>query len=398
MSKPRALILGGGFAGVAAAKALASNSKISTTLIDKSSYQLYYPSLYEAACEEITRQTVTVPLQQIFVRSSVKVVRGEVSTVDKEKKLVHLRSGEDFEYDYLVIALGAESNDFGIKGVAEHAYVFRELKETMLLRDHLRTVFHLSHERGKETVRIAVCGGGFSGVELAAELRHHLTRMIREYHTEAVDIQILEAGPQLLPGMTEGVLKLAEAKLRSLNIEIRLNDAVLEIKRDGVRMKSGEWIPADAIIWTAGTKSNPLPADMGLPIDGKGRPVVNNSLAVLGHPDIYVAGDLAGHTDPRNGRGIAPQASYATQMGKLVGQNIGRSVNKLPLKKFHPGQLQVIIPVGHNDAIFFDKGKVSTGWWPSFLRKLIEFNYLVSLFGPLRSWPIFWAEMQVMTD
>ncbi len=394
----KVVILGGGFAGVATAKALSGNSKVAVTLVDKNSYQLYYPSLYEAACEEVTRQTVTIPLSQIFPRGSVELVRGEVTAVNKAEKKVALKSGQNLDYDYLVLTLGAESNDFGIKGVREHTYIFRDLKETVLLRDHIRTIFHLSHERGKEEINVVICGGGFSGVELAAELRHHLGHITEEYHTEVINITILEASPQILLGLDSRVTELSGERLKKLNIDIKLGDPVAEVKKDGVRLKSGTFVPSDVTVWTAGTKSNPIPAAMGLPLDHKGRPVVNESLAVLGYPDIFAAGDLAGFTDPKSGKGIAPQAHYAIEMGRLIGKNIARSVDKLPLRQFHPDALQIIVPVGHNDAVFYDQGRVSSGWWPSFLRKLVEFNYLVSIFGPLKAWPIFWAEMQVMTD
>lgn len=396
--RKKVLILGGGFAGVAVGKALSSSSKVQATLIDRSSYHIYHASLYEAATEEISRETVCIPLRHIFDSSSVEVLKDEVLKVDKAKRLVHLKSGDRHEYDFLVVALGASSNDFGIKGVQEHAFMFREFKETMLLRDNLRTTFHLADERGQEHIRIVICGGGFSGVELAAELRHHLDKLGAEYPAEKVEITILEAGDQILPGLDKRAVKLAADKLRQLKVDLTLGDPVAEVKKDGVRLKSGRWVPSDLTVWTAGTKPHDLPEKMGLPLDERGRPAVNEFLAVLGYPEIYVAGDLAGFTDPKTGRGIAPQAYNAIQMGKVVGENILRSLSKIPLKKFRPGPVSYIIPVGHNFAISYLNGRVSSGWWPSFLRKLIEFRYLVSLFGPFKAWPIFWAEVKVMAD
>lgn len=395
---PKAVILGGGFAGVAAGQVLARSGRVSTTLINRSSFHVFHASLYEAACEEIARDTVIIPLSQIFSGTGLEVVKDEATSVDKTKRSVYLKSGKSIDYDYLVLALGAESNDFGIKGVREFAYVFRELKETILLRDHIRTVFHLADERGQEEVNIVVCGGGFSGVELAGELRHHTSGMMSDYPTKKVGITILEAGPQILPGMGEGVVRLTADKLKSLKIEVKLGDPVSEIKKDGVRLKSGIWIPADVTVWTAGTKPNPLPAAMGLPVDEKGRPAVSPALNVLGYADIFAAGDLAGFTDPKTGKGIAPQAHYAIEMGKLVGKNILRLANKLSPQDFKPDPLEIIVPVGHNYAVSSFDGKISAGLWPSFLRKLIEFRYLVGLFGVVRAWPIFWQEMKVMAD
>lgn len=392
------VILGGGFAGVAAGQALARNPKVQTTLISRQSSQVYYPALYEAACEEITRQTVLIPLRQIFSETSVQVVLDQVIKVDKNKRQVYLKSGDRHDYDYLVLALGAESNDFGIKGVKEHAYIFRELKETILLRDHIRTVFHLAEERGQEQVEIVVCGGGFSGVELAAELRHHISAMVEDYPTEKVGITILEAGKQILPGMEKKVVKLTEAKLTELGITVKLGDPVGEVTKDGVRLKSGAWIPSDVTVWTAGTKPSPIPAEIGLPVDDKGRPVVSPTLNVLGYRDIFVAGDLAGFTDPKTGKGIAPQAHYAIEMGRVVGENIDRSVRGLTLKEFKPDPLDIIVLVGHNYAVASFNGRVSSGWWPLALRKIIEFRYLIGLFGIVGAWPVFWEEIKVMAD
>lgn len=394
----KVVILGGGFAGVAAAKVLARHPKISTALIDRSPNHVYHASLYEAATEEVTRDTVIIPLQQIFAGSQVRVLLDEVLKVDKVARRVYLKSGQHQDYDYLVIGLGAISNDFGIKGVKEHAYMFREFPETMLLRDNIRTTFRMADERGKEEVNVVICGGGFSGVELAAELRHHLDKLGQQYPTEQVNITILEAGPQLLVGLDSKAVDLAGEKLKELKVAVTLDDPVAEVKKDGVRLKSGRWIPSDLTVWTAGTKPHPLPADMGLPLDHKGRPAVNQSLTVLGQPDIFVAGDLAGYIDPKTGKGVAPQAHYAITMGRLAGENILRLVAKLPAKKFRPGPLEVLVPVGHNFAIGVSGQRVTAGWWPSLLRKIIEFRYLVSLFGPLKAWPIFWAEVMVMAD
>lgn len=394
----KVLILGGGFAGVAAGKALSSSPKVSTTLLDRSSYHIYHASLYEVATEEVARETVAIPLRQIFDGSRVEVLKDEVLKVDKAKRLVYLKSGDRHEYDFLVVALGAVSNDFGIKGAQEHAFMFREFKETMLLRDNIRTTFHLASERGQERVDVVICGGGFSGVELAAEFRHHLDKLALEYPISKVALTILEAGAQILPGLDSRAVKIAQNKLSELKVEVITADPVAEVKKDGVRLKSGQWVPSDLTVWTAGTKPHDLPARMGLPLDDRGRPVVNEFLAVLGQPDIFVAGDLAGFIDPKTGRGIPPQAYNATEMGKAVGENILRSISRIPLKKFRPGPVSYIIPVGHNFAISYLNGRVDSGWWPSFLRKLIEFRYLAGLFGPLKAWPIFWAEVKVMAD
>lgn len=383
---------------MAAAKALSSNSQVQVTLIDRSSFHIYHASLYEAAVEEVTRETVIIPLRQIFAGSKVTVLRDEVLKVDKDKKRVYLKSGDHRDYDYLVLALGAVTNDFGIKGVKEHAFMFREFKETLLLRDNIRTCLHLADERGQEELSIVICGGGFSGVELAAELRHHIKKLDQEYPYKKVKILILEAGKQILPGMPHKAVSLAEKKLKELDVEIHLGDPATEVKRDGVRLKSGRWVTSDLTVWTAGTKPNPIAEDMRLPVDEKGRPVVNESLAVLGQPEIFVAGDLAGYTDPKTGRGIAPQANYAIKMGELVGENIERLIGKVSLKKFRPGSLDIIIPVGHNYAVASFNGEVKDGFWPSFIRKLTEFRYLIFLLGPLKAWPIFWAEVKVMGE
>lgn len=394
----RVLILGGGFAGVAAAKVLSSSSKVQVTLIDRSSYHIYHASLYEAAAEEVTRETVAIPLRQIFAGTKVQVLKDDVLKADKKSRAVFLKSGGRHTYDFLVLALGAISNDFGVKGVREHAFMFREFKETILLRDNIRTTFHLASERGQEKVRVVICGGGFSGVELAAELRHHLEKLRGEYLAEKVEITILEAGPQILPGLDPRAVGLALAKLKDLKIEVVTSDPVAEVKKDGVRLKSGLWVPSDLTVWAAGTKAHGLPEQMALPLDDRGRPAVNEFLAVLGHPEIYAAGDLAGFTDPKTGRGIPPQAYNAIEMGKVAGENIIRSISRIPLKKFKPGPVSYIIPVGHNFAISYLDGQVSSGWGPSFLRKLIELRYLSSLFGPLKAWPIFWAEVKVMAE
>lgn len=377
---------------------MARSDKVATTLINRSSFQVFNASLYEAATEEVTRETVLIPLAEIFDGTSVESVRGELVSVDKAERRVYLKNGDHYDYDYLVLAVGAESSDFGIPGVKEYAFSFRDFKETIMLRDQFRTAFHLAKERGKNEVRIVVCGGGFSGVELAAELRHHLGKLAHEYLVPKVKINILEAGPQIMPGLSGSIPAMVAKRLKELNIDISLGDPVGEVKADGVRLKSDKFIPSDITIWTAGTKANPLPAEMGLPLDQKGRPVVNETMNVLGYQEIFAAGDIAGFLDPRTGKPIPPQAYYAIEMGSLVGQNILRSIEKVPLRKLVQSSIKYIIPIGHNQAIAYLWGLTITGVLASLLRVLIEFRYLVSLFGPIKAWPIFWAEVKVMAD
>ena len=305
---------------MAAAKILSKSDKVAVTLLNRSPYHLYHASLYEAATEEVTRKTVTIPLRQIFARSNVVAVTDEIKSVDKAKRRVTTHSGHHYYYDYLVIGLGAVSKDFAIKGVRTHAYMFGELKETLLLKDNLRTTFQMNYEKKGRVVEVVICGGGFSGVELAAELRYHLKKLQRRYPCDTVSLTILEASSQVLPGMPANVVKAATDKLKQLKVTIITSNPVAEVKKDGIRLKSGQWVPSNLTIWTAGTKPNPLPADMHLPLDERGRPVVNESLSVVGHTNIFVAGDLAGYTDPKTGRGIPPQAYNASAMGRVVGK------------------------------------------------------------------------------
>jgi NADH:ubiquinone reductase (H+-translocating) len=395
--KKKVVILGGGYAGVAAGKELVKSTKVEVTLIDRHNFHLYFPSLYEVATEEVTRQTVLIPLRQVF-GNKLNLIRDEVTSIDKVKKIVSLKSGDRHQYDYLVIALGATSNDFGISGVGEHSFTFRELNETLLLRDNIRTVFHIAKEKGKSSISLVICGGGFSGIELAAELRFHLEKMRHEYHCERVDLCILEASPQILPGMPAKVVDETIKKLKKLKIGLILGDPVGEVLHDGVRLKSGKWIQSDLTIWTAGTKSNPIPRGMGLALDEKYRPVVNEHLQVLNYPEIYAAGDLAGYTNPKTGRPIPPQAYQAEEMGKTVGENILRSIAKTNLLEFEQVDNNFVIPVGHNDSVALIYGHVITGIIPSIITHFIELNYLIKIFGISKAFPVFWSEIKVIAE
>jgi len=401
MNKPantkKVVVLGGGYAGVSAAKALNSSSDVSLTLIDRHSFQVYTSSLYEAATEEISRETVIIPFREIF-NKRVDLIQDEIVKVDKTSQTVYLKNNQSVQYDFLVVALGATSNDFGIPGVKEHAFMLRELKEAVMMRDNFRTAFHMAFERMKKEVSVVICGGGFSGVELAAELRFHLDKLQKQYSIGKVNISVLEAGPQVLPGMSPKLVEITAAKLKKLNIEIFLGDPVAEVRADGIRLKSGKWIASDVTAWTAGTKPNPLPQDMVLPLDDKNRPVVNESLQVVGLPNVFVAGDLAGYINPKTSRPIPPQAYQAIVMGKLSGENILRSIKKLPLKTFKPKANDFIIPVGHNDSVAIIFGQIITGILPSILIKFVEFEYLAKLFGVLKAWPKFWAEVRVIME
>ena len=394
---PKVLILGGGFAGVAASKVLFSSSWVKTTLVDERDAQLYYPSLYELAAEEVTKQTVLIPYSEIF-GSQLNFIKTTVDKIDKENHQVYLQNGEIESYDFLVVALGAVNNDFGIPGVKEHAFMFRNCDETLAIRENIITAFKMSKERNKEEVSIAICGGGFSGIELAAELRHHLERVAKDYGNPKVTINIIEAGSQILPGMPQKVVSLTEQKLHDLKITVLLSSPVAAVTGKSVKLKTGQEISSDVVIWTAGTRPNPIISNMGLALDEKGRPVVNESLQSINYPEVFVIGDLSGYLNPKTGRPIPPQAYNAIAMGKLTGANILRLVTGLDLKEFEPEASDFIIPVGHDNAVALFGKNVVHGWYPALLRTFIEFRYLVSILGIFRALPAFFSEVKVLAE
>jgi len=321
-SSPHLLIIGGGFAGLWATRAL-RDAPLHITLLDRGNHHLFQPLLYQVATAGLSAPDIAAPLRHILRRQrNVTVLMGDAVRVDPSLHAVHLANGTTLHYDQLLLATGATHAYFGHDDWATHAPGLKTLDDALHIRRRLLTAFERAEAESDAAKRVAlltfcVVGGGPTGVELAGTLaeiaRHTLRREFRRIDPRDARIVLLEAGPRVLATFPESLSERARRQLESLGVEVRTGRAVAGIDAAGVQL-GDEHIAACTVLWAAGVAASPLAQTLGAPLDRAGRVPVAPDLSVPGHPDIFVVGDLASvQCDGRPVPGVAPAAK---QMGR----------------------------------------------------------------------------------
>ena len=322
---PHVLIVGGGFAGLWAARALA-RAPVRITLLDRGNHHLFQPLLYQVATAGLSSPDIAAPLRHILRgQKNVTVLMGEAVAVDAANQRVNLADGEALRYDFLLLASGATHAYFGHDDWAEHAPGLKTLDDALLIRRRILSAFERAEACEDEAERraqltFAIVGGGPTGVELAGTLaeiaRHTLKREFRRIDPRRTRVLLLEAGPRVLSSFPESLSAKAQRQLERLGVEVRAGSAVTRIDADGVTLGE-EHISTRTVLWAAGVAASPLARTLGVPLDRAGRVQVQPDLSVPGQPRIFVAGDLA--TLPReDGRPVPGVAPAAKQMGNHV--------------------------------------------------------------------------------
>ncbi len=326
---PRLLIVGGGFAGLWATRALAG-AKLRITLIDRRNHHLFQPLLYQVATAGLSAPDIAAPLRHILGRQrNVEVRLGEVESIDKQNRQVRLRDAGTLDYDLLLVASGATHAYFGNDQWAPHAPGLKTLDDALALRRRLLLAFEKAEAEPDPAKKaawlsFAIVGGGPTGVELAGTLaeiaRHTLRNEFRHIDPASAKVRLVEAGPRVLSSFPEVLSLKARRQLERLGVEVRTGTPVTAIDAEGFQLGE-EFVPARTVVWAAGVAASPLARTLDTPLDRAGRVQVRPDLTVPGHPDIFVAGDLAAlaQADGRPVPGVAPAAK---QMGKYVAATI----------------------------------------------------------------------------
>ena len=320
------VIVGGGFAGLWATRALAS-APVRITLIDRHNHHLFQPLLYQVATAGLSAPDIAAPLRHILRKqANVEVRLAEVAAIAPQEKHVVLADGTTIAYDALLLATGATHAYFGHDEWARHAPVLKTLDDALQLRRHLLLAFERAEaetDPGKRAawLSFAIVGGGPTGVELAGTLaeiaRHTLKNEFRRIDPSQARVRLVEAGPRVLASFPDTLSEKARRQLERLGVEVVTGTPVSDITDEGYRL--GEtFIPAKTVVWAAGVAASPLARTLGVSLDRAGRVPVQPDLSVAGHPDIFVAGDLAAVTS--DGRPVPGVAPAAKQMGRHVAQ------------------------------------------------------------------------------
>jgi NADH dehydrogenase len=319
---PHVLVIGGGFGGLWATRALAS-APVRITLVDRSNHHLFQPLLYQVATAGLSAPDIAAPLRHILRRQrNVTVRMDEAVAIDAQARRASLASGAELAYDFLVLATGATHAYFGHDDWAAHAPGLKTLDDALAIRRRILSAFEAAEREQDPAARAAwlnfvVVGGGPTGVELAGTLaeiaRHTLPREFRHADPRQAQVHLVEAGPRLLPSMPETLSEKTRLQLQRLGVEVHTGAPVTAIDGGGVDI-GGRRLASRTVLWAAGVAASPMGRRLGVDTDRAGRVPVTEDLTGPGHPDIFVVGDLAAvaRPDGRPGPGVAPAAK---QMG-----------------------------------------------------------------------------------
>lgn len=346
MSEPHVVILGGGFGGLYAAKAL-KRVPVRLTLLDRHNYHLFQPLLYQVATAALNPSDIAYPIRAIFShQKNTNVILGEATAIDLAKKLIKLADGE-VAYDYLIVATGATHSYFGHQEWEIAAPGLKSIEDALEIRRRVLLAFEAAERETDPDVQKAwltfvIVGGGPTGVELAGALteiaRHTMIRDFRRIDPSQARVILVEGKDRVLPSYPPDLSRKAEKQLRELGVEVITNGMVTSVDEDRVRI-GDTLMHAHTVLWAAGVQASPLARSLGVPLDRAGRVLVNDDLTVPGHPEVFVIGDLAALKVPVPG--VAPAAM---QEGTHAARNIERALGGQPLRRFE----------------YWDKGSLAT--------------------------------------
>jgi NADH dehydrogenase len=356
MAEPRVVIVGGGFGGLTATKALA-RAPVHVTLVDRTNHHLFQPLLYQVASAGLSPADIASPIRSIVARQkNVDVQLATVTRVDLGRKRVILSDGE-IPYDFLILAAGAHTNYFGHPEWEPHAPGLKSLDDAIEVRR--RTLLAFEHaerttdekERQRLLTFVAI-GGGATGVELAgafAELRRFaLRRDFRAIRSEEARVILLEAGPRILPAFAEELSAKAVKQLEQLGVVVRTATRVTAIDARGVEL-GDERIDAATIVWAAGVEVSPILKSLGVPLDKQGRVQVESDLSLPGHPEAFAIGDII-HFD-QDGKTLAGVSQVAMQGGTFAARAIERTLRGQARGKFHYFDKGIMATIGRSRAV-----------------------------------------------
>lgn len=354
--KPRVVILGAGFGGLTAAKKMADFASV--TVVDRHNFQTFLPLLYQVSTAGLAADHVAHPIRGALRKTDVQFQMGSPVSIDHEKKSLALDNKQVLDFDYLVVALGSANTDFGIPGVAEHALGMKSVHEATTIRAKvMRSFEELCSNQDGSVFSISVIGGGPTGVEMAgafAELVRGPLKNDQERAANRIQINLIEAGPRVLPMFSEKLSQHAKKDLEKLDVKVYINTAVKEIKADSIQTQDGQTIESKITIWAAGVRGEPAASILSLPIVNT-RIDVEKTLQVKKYPHIFAIGDVAGFTG-KDGRFLPMVAPVAMQQGRWVAKQIKRLTTQQELKPFKYIDKGSMATIGRHKAIVEVKG------------------------------------------
>jgi len=335
-SPPHVVIVGGGFAGLYAARAL-RRAPVRVTLVDRTNHHLFQPLLYQVATAALSPAEIAAPIRHVLARQrNTEVILAEVTAIKLARRMVQLRDGE-LSYDYLIVAAGAENWYFGKDDWSRFAPGLKTIPDALEIRERFLLAFERAEretdpQRRREELTFVVIGGGPTGVELAGAMaeiaRRAIPRDFRRIDTTTARIILIEAADRILPAFPPELSRKAREDLEHLGVDVWLNTRVTGIDGSGVTL-GGDRIATRNVFWGAGVRASPLAASLGVELTRDGRVPVQPDLSVTGHPEVFVVGDMARIADKKTGKDVPGVAPAAMQMGRHAAAVIAREAKGL---------------------------------------------------------------------
>ncbi len=388
--KKRIVILGGGYAGVKAGKTLhklfKKDDSVEITLIDRNPYHTLMTELHEVAGHRTEPDAIKIDLRTIFAGRKVKVVTDSITGLDFEKK--ELKSERaTYAYDYLLLACGSDSNDFGIEGISDHAFTLWSYEDAVIVREHIEKMFQLAAIEEDEAVRrqlltFAVVGGGFTGVEMVGEIGEAKAHLSVKYGVNPKEVTIynIEATSRILNTLKdEKQVKKVENRYRKLGIELLKDAALVKATEEGFALKDGRFIKSKTLIWGAGIKVNNFVGKLGLEAGRGGRAIVNAYMQSPQHANVFIAGDNVHYEDAD---GLLPQiVEAAEQSAHTAAENIAAAIMQKPMKEHKQNYHGFMVSVGSRYAVSDNNGLKFNGFFAVLVKHLVNFFYLFTVSG-----------------
>jgi NADH dehydrogenase len=367
--RPRVVIIGGGFGGLYAARAL-KRDDVELTVLDRTNHHLFQPLLYQVATATLAPTDITAPIRWLLRKQRhTTVLMTEVERVDVERRVVVTEEPREIPYDYLIVAAGARHSYFSHPEWETIAPGLKSIDDAIRLRQRVLSAFERAEMTSDPAERAAwltfvIVGGGPTGVELAGMLptiaTHSLPRDFRNIAHERVRVVLLEGGPKVLATYPDALSEHARLDLTNLGVEVRTGALVTKVERGLVQVGDGESIRSNTVIWAAGNAASPLGKSLGAPTDRVGRVPVEPDLSVTGHREVFVIGDMASITT--KGKPVPGVAPAAMQMGAHAARNIRRDLEQRPRLPFVYRNKGDLATIGRHRAIA-DFGRLQLSGW-----------------------------------
>ena len=358
-ARPRVLVLGGGFAGVGAARAL-KKADVDVVVVDKHDYHTFQPLLYQVATALLEPAEVGHPLRDLFDdQKNTRVHVDSVTGIDLDRREVQFAEMKPLTYDYLVLGLGAEVNFFGAAGAPEHAFPMYTLADAVRLKKHVLEKWEAADKDDSlaedGALHIVVVGGGPTGVESAGALAELYNNTFAEDYPdvskEHAKITLVEASPQLFGMFKEKLREYTKKTLEEFGVEVLLGEIVEAVEPTRVRLKSGKVLEAHTLVWGAGLTASPIGRDLGVELERGNRVAAEPDLSLAGHPEVFPVGDIAWITDTKTEEVLPQLGSVALQAGEQAGENIARLVAGKETKPFAYHDKGTMATIGRGAAV-----------------------------------------------